>query len=101
MKFTLEITPAAEKGIKKIRKSGDRGKLKQVQSALEKLADNPAHPGLNTHRMKPEPRFGNRDDLWISYIRIGPGGERILWAYGEQGEEVKVIEVEYVGRHID
>ena len=101
MNFTLEITPAARRGIVKIRKSGDRGKIKQVQSALEKLADNPSHPGLNTHRMKAEPRFGNRSDLWISYVRVGPGGERILWAYGDQDGEVKVIEVEYIGKHLD
>jgi hypothetical protein len=101
VKFALDITPGARKGIAKIRKSGDRGKMKQVETALTKLAENPAHPGLNTHRMKPEPRFGNRDDLWISYVRVGPGGERILWAYGEQSEEVKVIEIEYVGKHVD
>ena len=101
MKFTLDITPGARKGITKIRRSGDRGKMKQVEGTLRKLAENPAHPSLHTHRMKPEPRFGNRDDLWISYVRVGPGGERILWAYGEQSEEVKVIEVEYVGRHVD
>lgn len=100
MRFALEVTPGARKGIAKIRKSGDRGKLKQVEAALTKLADNPAHPSLNTHRMKGEPRFG-RDDLWISYVRVGPGGERILWAYGDQGEEVKVIEIEYIGKHID
>lgn len=101
MKFALDITPAAHKGITKIRKSGDRGKMRQVESALNKLSENPAHPSLHTHRMKPDPKFGNRDDLWISYVRIGPGGERILWAYGEQGAEVKVIEVEYIGKHID
>lgn len=101
MKFTLDITPGARKGITKIRRSGDRGKMKQVEGTLRKLAENPAHPSLHTHRMKPEPRFGNRDDLWISYVRVGPGGERILWAYGEQSEEVKVIEIEYVGKHVD
>lgn len=101
MKFELDISPAARKGILKIRKSGDRGKMKQVEGALNKLADNPAHPSLHTHRMKPEPRFGSRDDLWISYVRIGPGGERILWTYGDQDGEVRVIGVEYVGRHID
>lgn len=101
MKFALDITPAAQKGIKAIRKSGDRGKLKQVEKTLSNLAENPAHPSLHTHRMKAEPRFGNRDDLWISYVRIGPGGERVLWAYGDQGEEVKIIEIEYIGRHLD
>lgn len=101
MNFALDITPGAQKGINKIRRSGDRGKLKQVENALKKLATDPSHPGLHTHRMKPDPRFANRDDLWISYVRIGPGGERILWAYGEQTGQVKVIEVEYIGRHID
>lgn len=100
MKFALVISPSAQKGIAKIKKSGDRGKLKQVENALVKLANDPSHPGLNTHRMKASPRFGNRDDLWISYIRTGPGGERILWAYGESGD-LSVIDVEYIGRHID
>lgn len=100
MKFDLVISPAAKKGIGKIRKSGDRGKLKQVQTSLDKLSNDPSHPSLHTHRMKAAPKFGNRDDLWISYIRIGPGGERIVWSYGET-DQVTIIDVEYVGPHID
>jgi mRNA-degrading endonuclease RelE of RelBE toxin-antitoxin system len=99
--FALDISPSAKKGIAKIRKSGNKGVLKQVQSALEKLSQDPSHPGLHTHRMKADPKFNNRDDLWISYVRIGPGGERILWTYGDQEGEVKVIEVEYIGKHVD
>ena len=101
MRFALDITPGARKGIKDIRKSGDRGKLKQLEKALNNLAENPAHSALRTHRMKGEPRFGGRTDLWVSYVRTGPGGERILWAYGGRDDQVKVIEVEYIGRHID
>ena len=100
MRFVLDITPGAKKGLARIRKSGDRGKLKQTEKALTNLAENPAHPSLNTHRMKGAPRFGGRSDLWVSYIRTGPGGERIVWAYGEQGD-VKVIEIEYIGPHVD
>jgi hypothetical protein len=101
MSFTLNITPAAQKGIEKIRKSGDRGKMKQVEKALTNLASDPAHPGLKSHRMKPDSRFDNRDDLWISYVRIGPVGERIVWAFGKHTDEVQIIDVEYVGRHLD
>lgn len=59
-RFALDITPGAQKGINKIRRSGAKGILKQVEKALNNLAENPAHPSLHTHRMKPEPRFGTR-----------------------------------------
>lgn len=101
MSFTLNITPAALKGIEKIRKSGDRGKVKQVEKALANLAVDPFHPGLRSHKMEPEARFGRREDLWIACVRIGPVGERIVWAFaGDSGEE-QIIDVEYVGRHLD
>ncbi len=100
MRFVLNLTPAARKGIDRIRRSGDRGKLKQVHGALDKLARDPAHPSLQTHRMRVESRFGGRDDLWISYVRTGPGGERVVWSYAT-GNTVAVLDIEYIGPHVD
>lgn len=100
MGYRLNFTDRAKKGIKNIEKSGDRGKIRQMRKAFKLVGTDPRHASLNSHRMKGT-KFGKRDDLWISYIRTGPGGERIVWAYGEKDDEIQVLDIEYVGPHVD
>ncbi|MER6605844.1 hypothetical protein ABT282_07980 [Streptomyces sp. NPDC000927] len=100
MKYRLSFTPRADRGYRKLAAEGGQGKAKQLSKALGKLACDPRHSSLRTHRLKGIPRFG-RDDLWISYIRTGPGGERVVWAFGEKADKIQVIDVEYIGPHID
>lgn len=98
----LNFTDRARKGIGKIRRSGDAGKIKQLEKALTHLVVDPAYPSLQSHRMKKPNRYGDRDDLWISYIRLGPGGERIIWSYGDtEAEQVQILDIEDVTAHID
>ena len=105
-KYTLNILPRAAKGIVSIKRSGDPGRFKQVKKALAQLELDPRHASLNSHKSsKNTPawvsKFGKRDDLWISYIRTGPGGERVVWAFGEKSGQVEIIDIEYVGPHLD
>jgi len=101
MGYRLNFSDRAKKGIKNIEKSGDRGKIRQMRKAFNLVGNDPRHASLRSHRMRPDARFGKRDDLWISYIRTGPGGERIVWAYGEKDNEIQVLDIEYVGPHVD
>jgi hypothetical protein len=105
-KYTLNILPRAAKGIVNIKRSGDSGRLRQMKKALAQLEADPRHPSLNSHKAgKNTPawtaKFGRRDDLWISYIRTGPGGERVVWAFGEKSDKVEIIDIEYIGPHLD
>lgn len=106
MSYTLNILPRAAKGIVQIKKSGDSGRLKQLNKALSQIEKDPRHASLNSHKAtKNSPswnaKFGRRDDLWISYIRTGPGGERVVWTYGDKSNDIEVIDIEYVGPHLD
>jgi len=70
MSFFLSFTPGAKEDLKELKESAHLTKrLKAVFKALKLLADNPRHPGLQTH----------------SYTSLcGPNGEKIFEAYAEQ-----------------
>ncbi|WP_290800948.1 hypothetical protein [Herbiconiux sp.] len=44
-----------------------------VSDCIRKLAANPHHPGLNTHKMK-----GTRDEVWEAYV---DKGNRVTFHY--------------------
>jgi mRNA-degrading endonuclease YafQ of YafQ-DinJ toxin-antitoxin module len=100
VKFQLAFTRRAHAGRAKIQKSGNQGKIKQMKKALNLLEnEGPAYPSLQSHQATGKP-FG-RANCWISYIRTGPGGERIVWAYGDRTGEIQVLDIEYIGAHVD
>ncbi|MBD3004839.1 hypothetical protein [Streptomyces sp. 5-10] len=105
MRHRVRFTKLATDGIKKIKKSGNQGKIRQLDKALTLLKSDPRHTSLQSHRARKAPpivaRFGNRDDLWISYVRTGSGGERIVWTIRDAADGGQVLNVEYVGPHID
>jgi mRNA-degrading endonuclease YafQ of YafQ-DinJ toxin-antitoxin module len=55
----LDIPPSFRKrlGKKTVSMQGS------ILECLTRLADNPKHPGLHTHKMK-----GTRDDVWEAYV---------------------------------
>ena len=100
MKYQLAFTKRAQDGRAKIQRSGNQGKIKQMKKALNLLeSEGPQYPSLKTHQAAVK-AFG-RNDCWISYIRTGPGGERIVWAYGDRIGEIQVLDIEYIGPHVD
>lgn len=105
MPYRLDLTEHARKGLKVIAKGGDRGKMRQVQKALELLETDPGYPSLSTHQMVTHwncpDRLKGRDDLWLSWCRKGPSAERIAWSYGERDGDTQVLTVEYIGPHLE
>lgn len=109
MGYQLNLSRRAEKGLQDLARSGNAGKLKQTKKALLQLEQDPQYSSLRTHRLSTNNRSGphnhgwakDRDDLWISCVRIGPGGERIVWSFGEKTNDVQVINVEYIGAHLE
>ena len=70
MSFFLSFTPGVKQDLKELKKSANLEKrFKAVSKALKLLADNPRHPGLQTH----------------PYTSLcGPNGEKVFEAYAEQ-----------------
>ncbi len=71
MTFLLNFTHQAKQDLRELKGSAHLAKrFKAVSKALKLLADNPRHPGLQTH----------------AYTSLsGPQGEKVFEAYAEQG----------------
>lgn len=63
---------------------------KRLKTALQKLAINPAHPSLNSHKVN-TPNYGVRWSSWVT------GDIRIIWDYDT--EERLVILLLDIGKH--
>jgi hypothetical protein len=80
--FKLLYTAVAEKQIASLRQDASLEKrFKAVKKALRLLSENPAHPGLNTHKysslLGPE-----RCEVFEAYAENKtPAAYRIFWCY--------------------
>lgn len=105
MPYEVRLTDRAHLGLERLKRGGDRGKVKQVHKALDRLEEDPWYRSLETHRRQPGnggPEWADKhDDLWISWIRKGHCGERIMWVELEPEGDTRVISVEYIGPHLD
>lgn len=70
MSFFISFTHQAKQDLKELKGSAHLSKrFKAVSKALKLLADNPRHPGLQTHPFTSQ---------------YGPHGEKVFEAYAEQ-----------------
>lgn len=75
--FTLILTERFRRDMDQLPNDATR---QQVQRRIEQLAENPRHPGLQSHEIHDLP--GGRTILEI-YVNKGSTGRRIFWEYGE------------------
>jgi len=71
------------------------GLYKQVRKALQLLADNPRHPGLQTHEYHSlRPPFDPRGKVFAAYAQNRtPGAYRIFWCYGPGRGEITILAI--------
>jgi hypothetical protein len=71
----------------------DEKRRRRVENALAKLASNPRHPGLNSHRF--EALDGVFDEtVWESYIENNaPSAWRLWWCYGPSHGQITVLKI--------
>ncbi len=71
------------------------GLFKQINKALRLLADNPKHPGLNTHEYTSLTHPFDKDQKVLeSYIQNHtPGAYRLFWCYGPGPNEATIIAI--------
>ena len=79
--------------------SGNAGKdevriFKKVGKALKQLAEDPRHPGLNSHEISSlSKREGFK--VWESYLQNNtPAAGRIFWAYGPERGDITIMGLE-------
>ena len=73
----------------------DEGRLyKKWGKAMALLAENPRHPGLQSHEIDPlSRRYGEK--VWQSYLENrNPSAARIYWVYGPGKMEITIIGLE-------
>ena len=75
--------------------SGDEVRLyRKIGKALLLLANDPRHPGLNTHEISSlTARYGCK--VWESYLENkAPAAGRLFWAYGPGRGDITILAIE-------
>lgn len=94
MHFKLYISAETEKQLVALQKNKALLKrYKAVAKALDYLAKNPKHPGLNTHKIKLL-TGPNDEEVFEAYAENNtPGAYRIFWCYGPGPKEITVLSI--------
>jgi hypothetical protein len=93
-KRALQATEARLKaGETKARKA--EGLFKQVAKCVDLLAQNPRHPGLQTHAFDSiEHPYQKDQKVFEAYVQNQtPGAYRLFWCYGPGKAEITIIAV--------
>ena len=71
------------------------GLAKQVSKTLALLAQNPRHPGLNSHPYDGIPNpFEKGKSVWESYVQNRtPAAYRIFWCYGKEAGQITILAI--------
>jgi len=80
---------------RKGKSSKAEGLFKQVHKCLMLLAENPRHPGLNTHEFRSLPHpFDPKGKLFEACAQSkSPGAYRVFWCYGPAKGEITIIAI--------
>ncbi|NOX65818.1 MAG: hypothetical protein GXO85_08465 [Chlorobi bacterium] len=102
MKFKIVMgIPDMIKYWERLCKKADSNKLgndlklfKKLVKTLSILSNNPKHPGLKSHEIKPlTKRYGIK--VWQSYLESKtPSAGRIFWVYGPEEKQITIIGIE-------
>jgi len=86
---------AGTKGSGRPKSSKQEGLFKQVAKAVRLLAENPRHPGLNTHEFVSIPHpFHDDAKVFEAYAQNQtPGAYRIFWCYGPNQGDITLIAI--------
>lgn len=71
------------------------GLFKQVHDCIQKLLNNPRHPGLNTHKYDSlEHPHKQGDSVFEAYAQNAtPGAYRVFWCYGPNKGDITLIAI--------
>ncbi len=71
------------------------GLFKQVHGCVQKLLDNPRHPGLHTHKYDSIPHpYKKGDPVFEAYAQNAtPGAYRVFWCFGPEQKQITLIAI--------
>ena len=110
--FTVRWTPAARRQFDELRAAAHKaaesrtqagkakstrqeGLFQQVRKTILLLADNPRHPGLQTHQYHSlQNPFDQKAKVFEAYAQNRtPGAYRVFWCYGPDMSEITIIAI--------
>ena len=90
-----EAAIAKGKSTRRSKTSKAEGLFKQVTKCVRLLADNPRHPGLQTHEFTsiehPSEPGGKVFEAYVQ--NRTPGAYRLFWCYGPDRSEITIIAI--------
>ena len=94
MPFSLQQTTEAEAQLKQLRKEKALLKrFKAVSKCLRLMAENPRHPGLNTHEYS-SLSGKNGEKVFEAYAENKtPGACRVFWHTGPGKNEITIVAI--------
>lgn len=71
------------------------GLFKQIHDCIQKLLNNPRHPGLHTHKFDSlEHPYDPRAPVFEAYAQNRtPGAYRVFWCYGPNKNQITIIAI--------
>lgn len=91
--YDIEYTDAAKKELRRLLKQGRKKKLDKIKNCIEKIQEDPRHPGLHTHKYNAIKSEDNRD-IFQSYVENKtPGAYRIFWYYGPDERQITIFAI--------
>ncbi len=71
------------------------GLFKQVHACVEKLLNDPRHPGLNTHKYDSlEHPYHSGQPVFEAYVQNRtPGAYRVFWCYGPAKGNITILAI--------
>jgi hypothetical protein len=95
LKSDAEASLKARKADKRKKASKAEGLFKQVHGCIQKLLENPRHPGLRTHKYDSLTHPYDEDQsVFEAYAQNKtPGAYRVFWCYGPRQGEITIIAI--------
>ena len=94
-----ELLAGAQASFERRRGAGKSSKaegvFKQVHKCILLLADNPRHPGLQTHEFHSLPHpYDERQKVFEAYAQNRTSGAyRVFWCYGPQAGQITILAI--------
>ena len=91
--YEIKYSREAVENLRDLKKSGNVLKLKKIKSALDKIQQDPRHPGLHTHKYQSFSTYDG-EDVFQSYVENRTSGAfRIFWHYGKGKDVITMIAI--------
>jgi hypothetical protein len=92
--FKIFWTDEAKQNYGQLENNASLGKkYKAVKKAIRFLAENPRHPGLQTHEYESLKKFYGKKVFEAYAEQKTPAAYRILWCYGPSEEAITILAI--------